>query len=282
MSAALAGRTCVVTGASAGIGLEIASGLARLGATVAVVGRHADRAMAVRSRIIAAGGAAEVFVADFAAQGDVRRLAGQIAARFPVVDVLVNNAGLVSARHVLTPEGIETTFAVNHLAPFLLTNLLLDRLRAAPNARVVTVASGAHKRGRIDFDDLSRQRGYSAWRAYAQSKLANILFTHTLAQRLAGTSVTATCCHPGVIATRIWQVNAMLRLVAPLLDRFLETPTQGADTPLWLATAPGMQGKSGGYYVRRALAPTSAAAQNDAAAERLWQVSAGMCGLTQN
>jgi NAD(P)-dependent dehydrogenase (short-subunit alcohol dehydrogenase family) len=280
LAATLAGKVAVVTGASAGIGTEIALGLARRGAAVAVIGRNVDRTHDVRVRIEKADGKAEAHFADFTRLNDVRHMAAELVDRFPAIHILVNNAGVAMARRAVTHDGFETTFVVNHLAPFLLTCLLLPRLQAAPSARIVTVSSGAHWRGRIDFDDLQRERGYSAWEAYAQSKLANVLFTRALAKRLGGTHVTATSCHPGMVATDIWRLGPWVALVAPLAKLFMLSPAQGADTPLWLASAPEVAGQSGGYYQRRTLAATSEAAQNDADAERLWDASTHLCGLT--
>lgn len=280
MSATLAGKVAVVTGASAGIGTETAVGLAKLGATVAVVGRNIERTHDVRVRINDAGGKADAFFVDFARLSDVRHLGAELVDRYPVIDVLVNNAGVATGRRTVSADHYETTFAVNHLAPFLLTHLLRDRLLAAKQGRIVTVSSSAHFRGRIDFDDLQRERGgYSSWEAYAQSKLANVLFTRALATQLAGSSVTATCCHPGMVATDIWQIGPWVSLVAPLAKLFMLSPAQGADTPLWLASAPELAGASGGYYERRALVTPSAAAQDDQAAARLWDVGARLCHL---
>ena len=268
-------KVAVVTGASAGIGLEIARGRAAQGATVALVGRNRERTEAARAAV----GADAVFLADFAKLSDVRAVAAQLAAQYPRIDILVNNAGLALWRRTVTADGFETTFAVNHLAPFLLTNLLLPNLRAAPSARIVTVASSAHKRGRLDFDNLQRERGYLVYEAYAQSKLANIVFTRELARRIVGSGVTATCCHPGVVATHLWEVHPLLRLAAPLLGRFMLSATQGADTPLWLATAPDMEGQTGGYYARRTFLEPAPAARDAAAAARLWDLSARLVGL---
>ncbi len=273
----LAGKIAVVTGASAGIGTEIALGLARLGASVAVVGRNFERTHDACARIEHGGGTAEAFHADFAVVANVRHLAAELADRYPHVDILVNNAGTAVGRRRVTHDGFEMTFAVNHLAPFLLTHLLLPRLKMAPRARIVTVASGAHWRGRMDFDDRQHERAYSAWEAYSRSKLANVLFTRALARRLIGSTVTATCCHPGVAATDIWREGPGSWFYAPLLRLFLQTPARCADTPVWLAAAPEAEGQSGGYYKRRHLAPTSPSAQDDSLAERLWEVSAAMC-----
>lgn len=262
----------VVTGASSGIGLEIARGLVAHGATVAIVGRSRERIAAARAAL---GGDTHSFLADFAKLADVRALASALSARFPHIDVLVNNAGLAVWQRTVTEDGCETTFQVNHLAPFLLTNLLLPHIQG----RIVTVASHAHKRGRIDFDDLQRERRYTVYGAYGQSKLANILFTRELARRIAGSGTTATCCHPGVVATPIWEVNRVLRVLAPLLGRFMLRPAEGADTPLWLAASPAVEGQSGGYYARRARVEPAAAAIDPEAAARLWAKSASMAGI---
>jgi retinol dehydrogenase-14 len=275
----LAGKVAVVTGASAGIGTEIALGLARLGARVAVVGRNVERTHAVEVRIEQAGGEADAFFADFTRLNDVRHMGAELVDRYPHIDILVNNAGTAMGKRTLTHEGFETTFAVNHLAPFLLTHLLLARLQAAPSARIVNVTSGAHFRGRIDFDDLHRARRYDAWDAYAQSKLANVLFTRGLARHLAGSNVTATCCHPGMVATGIWEIGPWVSVIAPLARLFMLSPARGADTPLWLASAGAVDGVSGGYYERRAPVAPAPAALDERAVERLWEVSTTLCGL---
>jgi retinol dehydrogenase-14 len=279
VKANLAGKVAVVTGASAGIGTEIALGLARMGARVAVVGRNVERTRAVEERIEQAGGDADAFFADFTRLNDVRHVGAELVDRYPHIDILVNNAATAVARRTLTHEGFETTFAVNHLAPFLLTHLLLARLQAAPSARIVTVSSGAQRRGRIDFDDLHRERGYNVWEAYAQSKLANVLFTRGLARHLASSRVTATCCHPGMVATAIWQIGPWVSLAAPLAKLFMLSPARGADTPLWLASTDAVAGASGGYYERRALVAPAPAALDERAVERLWEVSTTLCGL---
>src|SRR5215211_1703591 len=193
----LAGRTVLVTGGTGGIGRATATGLAALGARVAITGRDRGRAEAAAAEIQADGGPpVEVFIGDMSAQGDVRRLAAEVLRALPRLDVLVNNVGgFWNTRHV-TADGLERTFALNHLAPFLLTHLLWDRLSNSAPARVVSVASNAHAQGRIDFDDLQGERSYSGARAYSQSKLANVLFTYELARRLPATSVTANALHP--------------------------------------------------------------------------------------
>src|SRR5205807_8246315 len=199
----MAGKNVLVTGGTAGIGKATAVGLATLGARVAITGRDRVRAEAAAADIRAASGnpAVDVFTADMSCQAEVRRLAGAVLDAYPRLDVLVNNVGGFWAHRHITADGLERTFALNHLAPFLLTSLLLNRLTASAPARIVTVSSGAHARGRLDFDDLQGERNYSGQRAYSQSKLANVMFTYELARRLDGTGVTATVCHPGAVRT---------------------------------------------------------------------------------
>jgi NAD(P)-dependent dehydrogenase (short-subunit alcohol dehydrogenase family) len=282
-AASLAGRTCLVTGATSGIGQEIAVGLARLGATVGVVCRDRRRGEATLAELRRHTDADRVllFEADLASQAEVRALAADVQKRLPALHVLVNNAGVVNLGYTTTVDGIETVFAVNHLAPFLLTNLLLDQLRASAPARVVTVASDAHKfvRG-IDFDDLGHERRYRWTRVYGQSKLANVLFTAELARRLAGSGVTATCLHPGAVGTRLGQNNGWwAKLLTRSLRPFFRTPAQGADTAVYLASAPGLETLSGGYFVNRRPRRPSKAAEDHAMAARLWDVSARLSGL---
>ena len=226
----MTGKTVLVTGGTGGIGLATAAGLAGLGARVGIVGRDADR---VRSRREAAArhpaAQVDVFVADVSSQDEVRRLATEVLTAYPHLDVLVNNVGGYWATRHITVDGLEHTFAVNHLAPFLLTNLLLDRLRASAPARVVTVSSGAQAMGRIDFDDLQGERDYSGQRAYNQSKLANVMFTYELARRLAGTGVTANALHPGVVRTNFGREDSKgwMRLMLPVIRPFMKSPEHG-------------------------------------------------------
>ena len=273
------GRVCVVTGATTGIGLATALGLARLGARVGIVGRNRERAEAARAAVAREAGAerVEVFLADLSSQAEVRRLAGELRARYGRLDVLVNNAAAYTRRRTLTVDGIETQLAVNHLAPFLLTRLLLDPLRAGGPSRVVTVSSEAHRGARLDWGDLQGERMYNGVRAYARSKLANLLFTRELARRTAGTGVTANAAHPGVVGTELlfggW---APLRLLKP----FLRTPEKGADTSVWLAASPEVEGVSGGYFRDRREIRPSEAALDDSAAARLWKASEELTGLS--
>jgi retinol dehydrogenase 14 len=277
----MAGRTVVVTGATSGIGRATALGLAAMGARVAITGRDAGRAQTVASEIRAAGGQADVFVADMSSQAEVRRLAAELLRDLPRIDVLVNNVGgYWDTRHV-TADGLERTFAVNHLAPFLLTNLLLERLKQSGPARVVTVASNAQSMGRIEFDDLQDERSYSGSRAYNQSKLANVMFTYELARRLRATSVTANAVHPGMASTSFGaeDPSVIQRLVVPFVRPFMKAPAQGAVTSIHVASAPDLERVSGVFFAKSKPTKSSTQSYDEAAAARLWQVSADLVGL---
>ncbi len=265
------GKTCVVTGATSGIGRVTALELGRRGARLVLVCRDRAKAAAVAAEI----GGAEVVVADLSVQADVRRAAAEVLALCPRLDVLVNNAGALFQERRLTADGLESTFAVNHLAYFLLTLLLLERLKAGGPARVVNVASDAHRPAKtIPFDDLDGARSYSAVARYSESKLANILFTRELARRLEGTQVTANSLHPGGVATGFaGQTRGLLGLFVRLVRPFMLTPEEGARTVVWLASAPEAEGLSGRYFAKcREKRPTRAAL-DDALARRLWDVS---------
>jgi NAD(P)-dependent dehydrogenase (short-subunit alcohol dehydrogenase family) len=276
----LAGRTCLVTGATSGIGEAVALRLAALGARVVAVGRDPVRAEATCENIRreSGNGAVDFLIADLASQRAIRALAAAFRERFDRLDVLVNNAGGINGERRLTEDGIETTWAVNHLACFLLTSLLRGALEAAAPARVVTVSSDAHRRGRIDFDDPGGARGYTAWRAYAQSKLANILFTRELARRVDPGVLTANALHPGVVGTRFGAASGPrwlglgMRLIRPILT----SPARAATTPVYLAASPEVAGVTGRYFVRCRPVEPSAAARDDAVARRLWEMSAAM------
>jgi retinol dehydrogenase 12 len=210
----------------------------------------------------------------------VRALAGRLAA-LERIDVLINNAGLVLGERRVTEDGFEHVFAVNHLAPFLLTSLLLPKLTGSAPARVVTVTSDAHSAARLDLDDPGQEHGWDSWRSYANSKLANILFTRELARRLDGTGVTANCAHPGVVRTGFGREGKpLLRLGTMLARPFFLSPERGADTVVYLASSPDVAGETGGYYVKRQRREPSAAARDDAAARKLWEISEQMTGLT--
>jgi retinol dehydrogenase-14 len=279
----MAGKTVLITGGTSGIGKATALGLARMGADVAITGRNRERTeSAAREIQLAHGGQVQAFVADLLLQSEVRRLAEELLGALPRIDVLVNNAGgFWNTRH-LTADGLEHTFALNHLAPFLLTNLLLDRLKQRTTARVVTVASNAQAFGRIEFDDLQGERSYSGSRAYNQSKLANVLFSYELARRLRGSSVTANALHPGVVNTSFGAEDPARgqRLLMPLVRPFMKTPTQGAATSIYLASAPALAQVTGRYFADSKQKRSSPRSYDEAAAARLWQVSGDLVGLT--
>jgi retinol dehydrogenase-14 len=278
----MAGKTVLITGGTSGIGKATAMGLAALGARVAITGRDPERAEAAAVVIRGATGNPGVdgFGADLSSQAEVRRLAAAILDTYPRVDVLVNNVGGSWATRHVTADGLEQTFAVNHLAAFLLTNLLLDRLKASAPARVVTVSSNAQARGKIDFEDLQGERNYSEQRAYPQSKLASVMFTYELARRLAGTGVTATVLHPGVVSTGFGaeDPSRIFKLIVRLYRPFMKTPRQGAATSIYLASSPAVDGVTGQYFAGRKPKPSNKASYDLAAATRLWQVSARLVG----
>jgi retinol dehydrogenase 14 len=280
----MAGKTVLVTGGTGGIGRATAIGLAALGARVGITGRDPARTEAAAAGIRAMPGspAVDAFAADMSVQAGVRRLAAQVLDTYPRLDVLVNNVGGFWAHRHVTADGLERTFALNHLAPFLLTTLLLDRLTSSAPARIVTVSSGAHARGRIDFDDPQSVRDYSGPRAYSQSKLANVMFTYELARRLDGTGVTATVLHPGVVRTSFGAEDqaGYLAVMIGVARLFMKTPAQGAGTPIYLASSPEVEGITGRYYADRKPKTSSKASYDATAAARLWQVSAGLAGMT--
>ena len=271
-----AGKRILITGATNGIGLAACEALAKKGADLSIVARSRGKADAAVRTITAAGGpgtTVDVFMADLSSQADVRRLGDEVLARYPRLDALVNNAGAVYSKRELSPDGIELTWALNHLAPFLLTTLLLERLEASAPARIVTTSSDAHKGAHIPFDDLNAERSFSVGR-YRQTKLANILFTSELARRLGDADVTANCFHPGLVATGFSRNNGIvMRLLATVARPFSRTVTQGADTLVWLLDSPDVDGLSGLYFVNRLAVPPSRAAQDAEAARRLWEVS---------
>ena len=270
----------MVTGATSGIGKATAAGLARLGTQVVLVGRDRGRGEAAAAELAAAGASPRLEIADLASMEQVRALAVRLGT-LGRIDVLVNNAGLMAGQRRVTADGFDKVFAVNHLAPFLLTGLLLSKLTADPPARVITVTSDAHTAARLDLDDPQLTHGWESWRAYANSKLANILFTREFARRLKGTGVTANCAHPGMVWTRFGREARLPMRAGVMLARpFMLSPQRGADTIMYLATSPEVAGETGGYYVKRQRREPSQAARDDATARRLWQLSEEMTGLT--
>lgn len=280
----VSGKQVLMTGATNGIGLAAAKEFARRGAKLAIVARSQERAQAAVAEISAAADGraqVEVLSADLALQSSVRELADQALSKLPRIDVLINNAGAMFTSRQLTAEGIEQTWALNHLAPFLLTNLLLDRLKQSAPARVITTASDAHKGTRIPFDDMGAERSYGklGFERYGQTKLANILFTAELAKRTQGTGVSAYCFHPGLVASGFNRNNgAVMGLAMIAIRPFSRSTAHGARTLVWLADAPEIEG-DGGYFVDEKLARPSRAAQDMETASRLWELSAQQTGL---
>jgi retinol dehydrogenase 12 len=275
------GEVALITGGTSGIGKAASAALAYRGAEVVVAGRNKERAEAAVGEIQRGSGSQRVslMLADLAVQAEVRGLAQAFKERHDRLDVLVNNAGLILSKHTQTPDGIETTLAVNHLAPFLLTNLLLDVLKKSAPSRVITVSSEARRRAEIDFDDLQSERHYRAFQVYGMTKLANILFTYELAERLRGTGVVVNCVHPGGVNTNFGKNNRNLgTLLFRAFKPFMRTPEQGADTIVYLASSPEAEEMSGRYLAdREEVSP--AQPRDEAMQRRLWEVSEELTNL---
>ncbi len=276
----MTGKTVVITGGNSGIGLETAVALAKAGAKTLITARDRARGEAARADIGARSGSDDVdlVVFDLASLASVREGAAAILSRCERIDVLVNNAGLVLTQRRETDDGFESTFAINHLGPFLLTELLLDRIKSSAPARIVNVASTAHKGARrgLDFDDLQSTRSYRGMQVYSKSKLANIYFTTELARRLVGTGVTVNCLHPGTVATgyaRDGDATGLLAFGVKVIKPFVLTAAQGARTSIYLASSPEVAGVTGQYFVKCRARKPSAAARDDEAARRLWKQS---------
>jgi retinol dehydrogenase-14 len=271
----------IVTGASSGIGLHTVLGLVRAGMPVVMVGRDRARTEAARRFVRERSGSdrIDVLLADFSRLAEVRRLADEILSAHDRIDLLINNAGLMSPRYRFSFDGFELTLAVNHLAPFLLTYLLLDRLKTSAPARIINVASEAHRGQRLNFSDLARPQDWGTLKAYGQSKLCNILFTRELAMRLGSSGVVATCLHPGVVATAIGQRGGMTELVWRLMKPFMKSPEKGAETSLFLATVSDPRPFHGGYVIGKTLARADPAALDSSVARRLWDESTRLTGL---
>jgi NAD(P)-dependent dehydrogenase (short-subunit alcohol dehydrogenase family) len=278
----MAGKNALVTGGTGGIGRATAVGLARLGARVGITGRDESRTRRAADEIARESGnpMIDAFPADMSSQAEIRRLATAVLETYPRLDVLVNNVGGFWATRHITVDGLEHTFAVNHLAGFLLTDLLIDRLKGSSPARIVTVSSDAQRMGRLNFDDLQGESKYSGQQAYNQSKLANVVFTYELARRLEGTGVTANALHPGVVRTsfaaedssRVWTV------MIPLMRPFMKTPEKGAATSIYLASSPEVEGLTGKYFAGRQPRTSNSVSYDTATAARLWQVSSDLVG----
>ena len=276
-SRTLAGKICMVTGATTGIGKVTATALASLGAHIVITGRNFQKTKKSAHQIISEteNKSVDCLIADYADLQQVRDLAAEFKSRYSRLDVLVNNVGAFFNTRKLTSDGVEMTFQVNHLSPFLLTNLLLENLQSGEPARIVNVSSDAHKQGNMDFDDLGFANGYFGMKAYGRSKLANILFTYELARRLKDSNVTVNALHPGHVATDIWKTN--FPYIGPLLKWIMSfialTPEEGADNSIYLASSPEIEGTTGKYFVKREAVESSPLSYNEKIAKRLWEIS---------
>jgi retinol dehydrogenase-14 len=278
----MGGKTVLITGGTSGIGKASAVALAAMGADVVIVGRNPERGEEALRDIKAQSHSesVELILADLSVQAEVRRLADEFLERHDRLDVLANNAGLVQSKRTETADCIERTLAINHLAPFLLTNLLLDRLKESAPSRVITVSSEAQRWGNMDFDDIQSTRKYRGFPVYGMTKLANIMFTYELAERLKGTSVTANCLHPGGVGTNFGKNNGgPMALFFRVAKPFMRTPEQGADTLIWLASSPDVDGVSGKYFSDRKEIEAKEIAHDPAARQRLWEISEELTGL---
>ncbi|MEI9997183.1 MAG: SDR family oxidoreductase [Rhizomicrobium sp.] len=278
------GKTVVVTGGTSGIGEVAAIRLAEKGARIVLIARDRARTDATLAKLRAANPSAQhaSHLADLSVIAEMKRVAGEVAAAEPRIDVLVNNAGAVFLSRKLSADGLEMTFATNHMAYFVVTNILLPNLKATPGARIVSTASDAHKAGKLDFDDLQLEKGFGVGRAYGTSKLCNILFTRELAKRLDGSGVTANCLHPGFVGTRFGLNNAnnvFMKGLQRVIMLFGISPEEGAKTIIHLASSPDVATISGKYFYKCKIDEPTAAAQDDATAARLWEVSRQLSGV---
>ena len=282
VNSGMGGKVVLITGGTSGIGKAAATALAGMGATVVITGRNEERGKRALQEIREESGndGVELILADLTVQDEVRRLAEELRERHNQLEVLVNNAGLVLSERTETPDGIETQLAINHLAPFLLTNLLLDLLKESAPSRIVTVSSDAHRWAKIDLDDLQSRKRYRGMQVYGKTKLANIMFTYELAERLEGTGVTANCMHPGGVNTNFGNnqggpMNLLFRLFKP----FMRSPEQGADTLIYLSSSPEVEGMTGKYLADRKVKAASDAAYDETTRKRLWEASEELTGL---
>lgn len=275
----LKGKTAIITGATSGIGKVTALAIAREGAHLVLPVRNMEKGEALKEEIKQETGSTkvELMSCNLASLDSVRSFAKQFLAKYDRLDLLINNAGLWEAKQKESADGIEMNFAVNHLAPFLLTNLLLDLIKKSAPARIINVSSTAHKYAKMNFADIEGKKGWGSMKSYAQSKLANIFFTRKLAHELAGTGVTANCLHPGVVNTRLF--DNMPGFFRRIFGLFMISPEKGAETSIFLATSPEVEGVSGAYYKKKKMAKTTRHAEDMKAADMLWEVSKEYCGL---
>lgn len=275
-------KVCIITGANFGLGKATAIELAKLGATLVMVCRDKDRGNTALKEVRNTSGSKsiELLIADMSSQQSIHDLAGQFKSKYDRLDVLVNNAGAIIGNKILSADGIEMTFALNHLGYFLLTHLLIDYLKASAPSRIVNVASGAHYGGEMNFDDLQFEKKYDGWKAYGLSKLANVLFTYELVRRLEGTGVTANCLHPGVVNTGFGNSGtAFFSFMFKLIKPFLISETKGAETQIYLSTSPELETVSGKYFSKKKAVKSSKYSYSGSAAKRLWDISLEMTGV---
>src|SRR5579872_3056689 len=275
------GKTCMITGATSGIGRASAIELGKMGARLVLVCRNRARGEDLVRQIQRAGNRdADLMIADLESQPQIRQLAADFLATKKPLHVLMNNAGVFNMKRAVTSDGIEEVFAVNHLAYFMLTLLLLDRIKENAPARIINISSDLHQRATIKFDDLGGERSYGGMSSYAQSKLGNVLFTYELARRLAGTRVTVNCVHPGAVATNLANHNgAIVGTAWKVMGAFMKSPDTGARTQVYLASSPEVEGVTGRYFIDSKEARSSAESHDANIARRLWEVSAQMTGL---
>ncbi|MBL4606499.1 MAG: SDR family oxidoreductase [Pseudomonadales bacterium] len=272
----MVGKTCLVTGANAGIGFETAKGLATLGADLILVCRDSHRGEEARKQLIQDTGndRIDLLIADMSLMDSVRNLADQVNQNYPHLHVLINNAGVMLSKRQLTAEGYEIQYAVHHLGPFLLTHLLLDKLKASSPARIINITSKMHTMNSIDFDNLQAEKKFGPFKTYAASKLANIMFTYSLAERLEGTGVTVNCLHPGVIGSNIGSTPGFIKV-------FMKSPHKGAETPLYLASAPELEVMNGKYFMDKKPLASSEESYDKTVAAKLWDLSMVQTGLKE-
>ncbi|WP_307410935.1 SDR family oxidoreductase [Neobacillus ginsengisoli] len=279
----MVGKVCLVTGASQGIGKATAIALAKMKATVIMVSFDQGRGEAALKEIKSMSGNEniELLLADLSSRQSIRQLADRFKQKYTRLDVLVNNAGVMKWKQEFTTDGFESTFAINHLASFLLTNLLLDLLKASAPARILNVSSSAQAMGKIEFDDLDSRKKYSGIKAYSQSKLANVLFTYELDRILQGTGVTVNCLHPGVVRTNFGNTGSLFfKISGTLMKPFMLPPDKGAETSIFLASSPQVEGISAKYFVKKKAVNSSPISYDEMTAKKLWEVSTKMTKLS--
>lgn len=276
-------KIVIITGANSGIGKATALALANLGATVVMISRNKEKGLAALNEIKekTKNPNVELLIADMSIQKEIRRVASEIIKKYPKIDILINNAGEIVGKYSETVDGIETTFATNHLGYFILTNLLLDNIKAAKNPRIINVASEAERSGDIYFENLNLKGEYSPYKAYCQSKLANIIFTYELARRLKSTNISVNCMHPGVVSTNFGKgLGGMFGSAYSLGKPFMKSPEKGAETVVWLATSPDVEGITGKYFYDKKEIKSISISYGIGTAKKLWKASEMMTGLS--